>query len=121
MAPYVDLSFLEANAFGQREFVLKIIDLFMKQTPALLLDLNQAVAREDWKQVGFLAHKLKASARMLGMEPLVETLESVETLAMKKRNVDKIPGLVREAKEIGRHTLKELKKRRTTYQVMQDK
>jgi HPt (histidine-containing phosphotransfer) domain-containing protein len=120
MTPYVDLSFLEANAFGQREFVLKIIDLFMGQTPLLLQELHQALAREDWKQVGFLAHKLKASARMLGMGPLVETLETIESLSMKKRHLDRIPDLVRGAEEVGQQTLKELQRRRTDYQAIQD-
>jgi hypothetical protein len=39
---------------------------------------------------------------------------------MKKRHLDRIPDLVRGAEEVGQQTLKELQRRRTDYQAIQD-
>ena len=112
---YVNLTFLEEHAFGNDAFVVKMIDLFMKQAPDLLRDLRQARAAEDWEQVRFVAHKMKSSARMLGIEALTGALQVVERHAGQAARAEELPQWIEEAMEVCRAALEELRRERRKY------
>jgi signal transduction histidine kinase/CheY-like chemotaxis protein/HPt (histidine-containing phosphotransfer) domain-containing protein len=76
--PLVDLSELVENAFGNTDFVLSVIQLFQQQTPEQTNELVVAWKQQDWDYVKFMAHKMKASARMLGVHRLGDLLQGIE-------------------------------------------
>ena len=117
---YVNLTFLEEHAFGNDAFVVKMIDLFMKQAPDLLLDLRHARASEDWERVRFVAHKMKSSARMLGIEALTAALQAVERHAGREGRREDLPRRIEEAMAVCRAALEELREERKKY-VVQEK
>ncbi|WP_457654220.1 PAS domain S-box protein [Rhodocaloribacter sp.] len=112
---YVNLTFLEEHAFGNNAFVVKMIDLFMQQAPDLLRDLQQARAAEDWERVTFVAHKMKSSARMLGIEALTGALQVVERHAGQAASREDLPQWIEEAIEVCRAALEELRVERRKY------
>ncbi len=114
---YVNLTFLEEHAFGNDAFVVKMIDLFMKQAPDLLRDLRQARAAEDWERVRFVAHKMKSSARMLGIEALTGVLQVVERHAGRGPRREDLPQRIEEAVAVCRAALEELREERERYVV----
>ena len=112
---YVNLSFLEEHAFGKNDFIVRMIDLFMAQVPTLLEQLKEALATEDWGRVKFVAHKMQASAGMMGIEALKTTLQTVEGCAAEETHLDQLPDWVEKAEEVCRVALQELLDERRRY------
>lgn len=79
LVPLINLQGLMENALGNKDFAIKVIDLFLMQTPEQLMELMEYWRRGEMGQVKFIAHKMKSSARLLGMEPLAQHLDSLET------------------------------------------
>ncbi|GIV57884.1 MAG: hypothetical protein KatS3mg042_0797 [Rhodothermaceae bacterium] len=113
-ARLIDLTFLEAHAFGNPGFVARMIDLFLGQAPALLASLQTHLEPPDLEQIRFVAHKLKSSARMMGSEALTQVLEQVEQHARHQR-VEETVGLARRAVALGEAAIEELKQTRPSY------
>ena len=73
-----DLSRLRDTAHGSTIFMQKIIGSFRTHTPLVVAQLQEAAAAGDWLTAGSLAHKLRPSLQLLGIEatyPAVSVLE----------------------------------------------
>ncbi|MFD2784232.1 PAS domain S-box protein [Hymenobacter rubripertinctus] len=66
--PLFDLSRLRDMAHGSTIFMQKIIGSFRTHTPLVVAQLQEAAAAADWPAVGALAHKLRPSLQLLGIE-----------------------------------------------------
>jgi len=73
-----DLSNLETIAQGNTAFVRKMIDLFLDQTPPMLVQMNEAFLQNDLSTVSGLAHKMKPSLDNLGIISLKEVIRIIE-------------------------------------------
>ncbi|EHQ25180.1 Hpt domain-containing protein [Mucilaginibacter paludis] len=79
-----DLSFLMEIADGSNEFLVESIELFLKQTPELMLAIDHAIKSQDWAAAGQSAHKLKPNLGffgMLGGQTLMQELEALAKTA----------------------------------------
>jgi HPt (histidine-containing phosphotransfer) domain-containing protein len=77
MAHY-DLSELEAMSLGNKEFIKKMIDVFLDTT---LESLNEMIAffkEGKIKEVGGLAHKIKPSIDLMGITILKPVVRAIE-------------------------------------------
>ncbi|WP_324677798.1 PAS domain-containing protein [Hymenobacter sp. GOD-10R] len=70
--PLFNLADVHRMAHGKSSFVLRILDSFLTHTPTELTNFQQAVATNDWKLVGQIAHRLKPSLKMLQVHKLTE-------------------------------------------------
>ncbi|QXD13837.1 Hpt domain-containing protein [Rhodocaloribacter litoris] len=111
----VNLAFLEAHAFGNTGFIVKMIDLFMAQAPGLLAMLRQGRARSDWEQVRFVVHKMKSSARILGSETLAQALACVERQAARPDAHETLPLRIDQVATLYETALHELEAVRRKY------
>ncbi|RSK31144.1 PAS domain S-box protein [Hymenobacter metallilatus] len=67
-APLYNLSRLRDTAHGSTIFMQKVIGSFRTHTPLAVAQLQEATAAGDWLTVGSLAHKLRPSLQLLGIE-----------------------------------------------------
>jgi HPt (histidine-containing phosphotransfer) domain-containing protein len=74
----LDLSLLNEIADGSNEFIIESIDMFMQQTPLLLNEVSDLIARGDWPTAGSTAHKLKPNLGFFGMLNTQALIQEVE-------------------------------------------
>jgi hypothetical protein len=77
-APLFNLVELHRMAHGKASFLLRIINSFIANTPADLLQVQQAVEDHNWNLVGQIAHRLKPSLKMLQVHELTIPIHTME-------------------------------------------
>jgi|SRR5690606_25417605 len=75
----VDLSKLQAATGGNSDFMNKMIDMFVQDTPPQLADLKIALDNGDYEIVSGIAHKLKPSVEMMSCNELGVLIRKVES------------------------------------------
>lgn len=75
-----DLSFLYEIADGSNEFIVDSIDMFLQQTPELIMLIGEAIAAGEWATAGGAAHKLKPNLGFFGMLDCQATMQDIELL-----------------------------------------
>lgn len=84
---------------GNQVQIRQIEQLFVNQVEEVLKQMHQYFLLENWKEIGLLAHKLKASIDMLqitNLKQVIRKLESIEKNKTEKRVVDELIGNVTE-------------------------
>lgn len=93
--PLFSLSKLEEMSRGNKDFVDKMVQLFIAETPKLLSSLNKYVLNNEYDRVRSIAHKMKPSIGMMDMISIQSDIQQIEDYSSAKINLDKIPLLVR--------------------------
>lgn len=73
------------------EFVVQLMDTFLKDSPHLLADIRQGLRDGDAEIVRRAAHTLKSNSWTFGLEQLAPLCKDVEDLAAVGRLVDAEP------------------------------
>ncbi|BDS10737.1 PAS domain-containing hybrid sensor histidine kinase/response regulator [Aureispira anguillae] len=73
-----DLSHLNTFSQGNPQFVIDMVQLFLKQNPQNISILNQALDRGDWDKAQDLAHQLKSTLGTLGMSKQQKIAKQIE-------------------------------------------
>ncbi|MBC3538131.1 response regulator [Rufibacter sediminis] len=96
----IDLTYLENFANGSAEFMRDILQLFIDQTPRLVKDLTTAVSQANWAETRTLAHKIKPSIALVGIQELEELNETIEQSALHHTNTEQLPALAQQLVEL---------------------
>ena len=75
---------------GDEDFVHSVITVFLEEVPADLEALEAAIEAKDFENVYKLAHKIKPTVDLLGMEQTRATALEIETLGKSSENSDEI-------------------------------
>ncbi|HCQ30416.1 MAG TPA: hypothetical protein DIU39_09030 [Flavobacteriales bacterium] len=108
MEKLFDLTLLEQTAMGNQEFMQKMIQMFVDQTPVLLTEMQTCIANNDWAQLGAKAHKLKPSIDLMGIAQLKQEIRDIEQFAKNNENLEILPSKVNHLTEILNQTLAQL-------------
>lgn len=104
----VDLTILEKSAFGRPEMVHKLVSISLGQIESMQRDLEQALADQNGKEVGFVAHKMKASAGTLGVTAWHQLLNALEVAAKEQGITNKTPQRVADSATFAARVRQEL-------------
>lgn len=77
-APLYDLKKLENIAQNNRAFVVKMINLFCRQAPGDVTEIEMALGKQDLNTVRAVAHRMKPSIDNMGIESLHTLIREVE-------------------------------------------
>jgi HPt (histidine-containing phosphotransfer) domain-containing protein len=66
---------------GRGDILTEVIDEFLRSAPAVLSRLENAIGRDDRKQVAFEAHGLEGSSAMVGAIAMSERCGEITRLA----------------------------------------
>lgn len=72
------IAYFEEVAGGDRDFIKKMVDMFIELTPVIVVDMNKAYEQHDLKEMGRLAHKVKPSIANMGISSLNTAILEIE-------------------------------------------
>ena len=104
-----DLTELQTIAKGNKDFIVNMLDTFIKTTENSLNQIVIYQKQQNWKQVGEFAHKMLPSMRHLRVEKLVGLLTEIKIKAIVEPRFDEIPPVLEEAISIIEITLERIK------------
>ncbi len=84
-----DLNALSRNHEADAQFIHNMVSLFLAIIPETKDSFIEAVNTENWNQVYFYAHTLKASIDVFDLSPLKQIIRSIESRSKKIINSDK--------------------------------
>ena len=83
---YIDLSYLEGIAEGDKDIIKELVEIFLDQMPEFTEGFDESMRDKDWVKVAAIAHKAKSSVMSMGMEELGNIdLKNMELLAKQLR------------------------------------
>lgn len=94
MHRHYDLTYLNQVFYGNESMVREIVQLFLQQSPELARTMTRCVRQSRWQELHPLAHKLKSSVTMLGMEALTPLVLEIERISKFGRDPSALPELV---------------------------
>lgn len=82
-----NLEQIEMMSEGNKEFVNKMVNLFIELTPELLNRINTGLIESDYDEIKSAAHKMKPSIDMMGIVSLKNEIRNLEKLALDRADV----------------------------------
>lgn len=104
-----DLNYLKSLSPDNPQFIVEIIQQFLKQVPLFIEELNKHHSSSDWAGLQFNAHKIGSHFDCLGIQKEYrDVARKIEEYAKLKENSDSIPGLLIKLKNSLQQANKEL-------------
>lgn len=108
---YTNLTYLTSLSKGNTEFTKKLINTFITTANGDIEKFNQFLEKKDYEGIGNIAHKMKPSLQLMGIESLQQPVAELETFARENINTEKIPQLVAEVINVLKLSIDELKEK----------
>jgi len=89
-----DLNKLKELSRGDKEFIKKMISLFVEQAKVSLDEINFAYKLNDHDKIHKVAHRLKPSIDNMGISSLKKEIRELESLAKDQMNVKELSPLI---------------------------
>lgn len=93
-SPLYDLSQLESISRGSKEFIDKMINLFIELVPESMLELKMAYQAGEFVQVSRVAHRIIQTIHNMGIVSLKEVLREIEQFADTYKKSEKLSSLI---------------------------
>lgn len=105
----VNLAVLQEISEGNNDLMHDLIDMFTKQVPVFYEQFDYYLEHEDYPSLGKLAHKIKNSVAMMGIETLVNDMKKLEKLAKSgNKQKESYISLINRFKTISAEAIEEL-------------
>jgi len=104
----INLTYLREMASGDIGFMEDIIDMFIRQTPENLTKLQEYTTNRQWAEVKSLAHKMKSSVILVGIQELEEIFIQLQKEAVGAHPEEVVPDLVKRAQDLCNVAITEL-------------
>ncbi len=86
---YIDLSYLEGIAEGDKDIIKELVEIFLDQMPEFTEGFEESKNEKDWLKIAAIAHKAKSSVMSMGMEELGNVdLKNLELVAKQLRFIE---------------------------------
>lgn len=73
---------------GDAHVLGELIDIFKKEMIKISNDMSIALAKNDYRSIGLLAHKAKGSVAVMGMDDSISLLRHIETCSDESKDVE---------------------------------
>ncbi|CAN5356590.1 hypothetical protein BH09BAC1_BH09BAC1_02110 [soil metagenome] len=77
-----DFSFFRQNSFGDSILYKELLAIFVRTTPVMISQMQQAALDKDFEQLGKIAHKLKSNIQSIGLDRVYVLLDKVENSSL---------------------------------------
>ena len=91
---HTDLTYLKSMSGGSKELIQEMVDIFISQVKEFSEGMDNYLNKEDWDNLGKLAHKAKSSVAIMGMENLANELKRLELLTIEKKEIEIYPEII---------------------------
>jgi len=89
-----DLKYLQQMTGNDSTRMKEMIELFLNQLAEIRLDIRTLLERKNWGELSRLAHKIKSSSLVMGIEQMVKDMKELELLAKAGKNIEKYPDYI---------------------------
>ena len=89
-----DLNYLQQMTGNDSEMMKSMIELFLQQLAEMQIDLELLLNHKNWPELSRLAHKIKSSALVMGIEQMSDEMKELEFLAKEGKNIEKYPDYI---------------------------
>ncbi len=89
-----DLNYLQQMTGNDSEMIKSMIELFLHQLAEMRGDFELLLKQKDWSELSRLAHKIKSSSLVMGIEQLTNDMKELELLAKEGKNIEKYPDYI---------------------------
>ena len=86
---FINTEYLESVSGDDPEIIREIVDMFKEQVVEVYDGMKSLFAEKDYQSLGLLAHKVKSSVSIMGMNDLAIMLKSFELMAKEGKQPDK--------------------------------
>ena len=86
-----DLKYLQQMTGNDSGMVKEVIELFLHQLVEFRAEFDLLLNQKNWFDLSRLAHKIKSSALMMGIEQMANEMKELEFLAKENKNPEKYP------------------------------
>lgn len=108
---YVDLSYLTQLTKSNPKLMTEMIEVYLRQTPPLLLSMKQSFKDKDWKLLKASAHKIIPSFAIMGISPeFTELAKRIQDYAEKLEVAVELNDMVIQLEKVCLQSFEELKK-----------
>ncbi|MGI8893636.1 MAG: tetratricopeptide repeat protein [Bacteroidia bacterium] len=84
---------LKTMVNGNKEDMISLIEIFLEQLPVQLEELEEAINKRDWQLSHQIAHKLKSSISILGVDELRKLIEKLHDYSLEEDKMEMLPDL----------------------------
>jgi len=105
----IDLKLLIQLADGNQEFIVKMLEIYYKQTPENLDALDQHLKDKNYKELAAIAHKMRSSVPYVGLHIAENLLEKLEYAAKQNIQIDEFPERVKTIRKLCEDSLIQVK------------
>jgi HPt (histidine-containing phosphotransfer) domain-containing protein len=88
-----DFTYLRNVSGNNEEFIREMIVTFIQTIPPILTEMNTSVTKKDWEKLSKLAHQIKPSLQLMGMNELRTDLLAIEHSSKEKNNLQELPSI----------------------------
>jgi CheY-like chemotaxis protein len=107
---YTNLGYLLKRTKADPALMMEMIDLYLEQTPPLILVMKQSLLDRDWSTLHASVHKMIPSFSIMGMDSDFESMaRKVQAYADSQQEYDQIHDLVQKLEEACIEACRELK------------
>jgi len=100
-AKCINLDYLIHRTKSDPVLIMEMIELYLEQTPPLVLAMKESFRNEDWVGLHAAVHKLIPSFSIMGISADFETMaKTVKDFSVYQQQKENIPGLVLQLEEI---------------------
>jgi len=89
-----DLKYLQQMTDNDSRMMKEMIELFLHQLTEMKEDIKLLVANRNWVELSRLAHKIKSSALVMGIEQMSNEMKELEYMAKEGKNAEKYPDYI---------------------------
>jgi PAS domain S-box-containing protein len=86
-----DLTYLREVSGNNEEFIREMIQTFVQTIPPILSQMNTSLSRQDWEKLSRLAHQIKPSLALMGMNDLRSQVLYIEQNGKSRDNLEQLP------------------------------
>jgi CheY-like chemotaxis protein len=91
---YYNLDYLKEVSGNNQDFILEMVQTFITTLPQTLLELKDASTVENWDTLSRLAHQIKPSFTLMGLEFLRSKVAKIEESARTRTKLESLPNVV---------------------------
>jgi PAS domain S-box-containing protein len=89
-----NLDYLRSVSGNNAEFIQEMIATFLQTLPSILLEMEKAVQQGNWEKLSRLAHQIKPSFTLMGLDVLRSKILFIEEHGKSFTKMDELPAVV---------------------------
>lgn len=108
--PLYNLENLKEISGNSNLFIKKMINLFIRTFPPIILEMKEDLLNQNWKNIGDNAHKIKPSISIFNIKDSIEYVSQIEHFAKNVMEPSKLERLILKLERNVNNVLSELEK-----------